>query len=143
MKNKSIQFINTLIKYETTQGNDAIKKYTHGECSSLVYYLQQFNNGKGERIHIFYNEDEDNYNPTLHFVYKLNNKYYDINGGFVSLEKLIAKCPLFNKFEELEISVEYASLEDIDLEDDEKDFINIMEIINKTKPNPNVNSNKL
>jgi len=133
MANKNLKFIDTLINTEKKDGIDSIKRYTHGECDNLVHYLKMLNNNKGERIRILYNEDEDYYNPTLHFVFKMNNIYYDINGAFTSIEALIEKCPLFDikLFEELDIYSEEANPEWLDIEFDSKEYKDILNIIKK------------
>jgi hypothetical protein len=142
MKNKNLRFMKLLIATEKLEGVDSIKRYTHGECDNLVYYLKTLNDMEGERIRIFYNEDEEEYNPTLHFVYKINDIYYDINGGFTSIEKLIQKCPLFDndKFDDLEIYSEED--QPADLETDTPEYETIMNIIKKINKKSSLNSNK-
>jgi hypothetical protein len=68
--------------------NNVFDKYLNGHCEDLVNYLL-LNNEDGEKIKIkgiFQEFDEDQI--VIHYIYKLNDKYYDINGEFDTIEEL-------------------------------------------------------
>lgn len=74
-------------------------KYLNGECQSLVRYLYLLNNKEGTEIEIIgISEDitSDFDDKVFHYVYKYDNKYYDINGEFENIEDLIKESCLFD-----------------------------------------------
>lgn len=74
-------------------------KYLNGECQSLVRFLYLLNNREGTEIEITgISEDStsDFDDKVFHYVYKHNNKYYDINGEFESIDELIKESCLFD-----------------------------------------------
>lgn len=95
MEKNTLNFIDTLISLETKNlikdkiYNNVYDKYLNGHCEDLVCFLQNYNQD-GEKIEIIgICENEDFDETVTHYVYKLNDKYYDINGSFDSLKDLV------------------------------------------------------
>ena len=96
----------------------AFDKYLNGHCEDLVNYLL-LNNEEGEKIKIkgiFQEFDEDQI--VIHYIYKLNDKYYDINGEFDTIEDLtneIGYIDFIDKIEYIDINkpLEKQTLESI------------------------------
>ncbi len=107
------KFINKLIEVESENlkknkiYNNVFDKYLNGHCEDLVNYLL-LNNEDGEKIKIkgiFQEFDEDQI--VIHYIYKLNNKYYDINGEFDTIEDLtneIGYIDFIDKIEYIDIN---------------------------------------
>ena len=107
------KFINKLIEVESENlkknkiYNNVFDKYLNGHCEDLVNYLL-LNNEDGEKIKIkgiFQEFDEDQI--VIHYIYKLNDKYYDINGEFDTIEDLtneIGYIDFIDKIEYLDIN---------------------------------------
>ncbi len=118
------KFINKLIEVESENlkknkiYNNVFDKYLNGHCEDLVNYLL-LNNEDGEKIKIkgiFQEFDEDQI--VIHYIYKLNNKYYDINGEFDTIEDLtneIGYIDFIDKIEYIDINkpLEKQTLENI------------------------------
>jgi len=103
---------NYLSGYKTVQ-----EKYTNGYCQDLVFCFHKINSMNGENIRIC--ETKENNTDILHFVYRSNEgKFYDINGGFDTLEELVEKCSLFSNYTELSIQVDCLEINEDDFEDD-------------------------
>lgn len=106
-------FINKLIEVESENlkknkiYNNVFDKYLNGHCEDLVNYLL-LNNEDGEKIKIkgiFQEFDEDQI--VIHYIYKLNDKYYDINGEFDTIEDLtneIGYIDFIDKIEYIDIN---------------------------------------
>jgi len=94
---KNLKFIENLKKNglnEDDEYSSIIDKYTNGECEALVSYLYQINNNSGEEIEIHQNIDgEDLY----HYVFKINNKYYDINGKHNDIYSIMKNINYFDE----------------------------------------------
>ena len=107
------KFINKLIEVESENlkknkiYNNVFDKYLNGHCEDLVNYLL-LNNEDGEKIKIkgiFQEFDEDQI--VIHYIYKLNDKYYDINGEFDTIEDLtneIGYIDFIDKIEYIDIN---------------------------------------
>ena len=107
------KFINNLIEVESENlkknkiYNNVFDKYLNGHCEDLVNYLL-LNNEDGEKIKIkgiFQEFDEDQI--VIHYIYKLNDKYYDINGEFDTIEDLtneIGYIDFIDKIEYIDIN---------------------------------------
>ena len=118
------KFINKLIEVESENlkknkiYNNVFDKYLNGHCEDLVNYLL-LNNEDGEKIKIkgiFQEFDEDQI--VIHYIYKLNDKYYDINGEFDTIEELtneIGYIDFIDKIEYIDINkpLEKQTLENI------------------------------
>lgn len=118
------KFINKLIEVESENlkknkiYNNVFDKYLNGHCEDLVNYLL-LNNEDGEKIKIkgiFQEFDEDQI--VIHYIYKLNDKYYDINGEFDTIEDLtneIGYIDFIDKIEYIDINkpLEKQTLENI------------------------------
>lgn len=118
------KFINKLIEVESENlkknkiYNNVFDKYLNGHCEDLVNYLL-LNNEEGEKIKIkgiFQEFDEDQI--VIHYIYKLNDKYYDINGEFDTIEDLtneIGYIDFIDKIEYIDINkpLEKQTLENI------------------------------
>ena len=111
--NMTIKFIHKLIEVESENlkknkiYNNVFDKYLNGHCEDLVNYLL-LNNEDGEKIKIkgiFQEFDEDQI--VIHYIYKLNDKYYDINGEFDTIEDLtneIGYIDFIDKIEYIDIN---------------------------------------
>lgn len=93
MKEQTLNFIDKLIELESNKKdklyNNVYDKYLNGHCEDLVTFLRLYNDC-GEKIEIKAISENDDIDETvIHYVYKLNNEYYDINGCFDSLENLV------------------------------------------------------
>ena len=107
------KFINKLIEVESENlkknkiYNNVFDKYLNGHCEDLVNYLL-LNNEDGEKIKIkgiFQEFDEDQI--VIDYIYKLNDKYYDINGEFDTIEDLtneIGYIDFIDKIEYIDIN---------------------------------------
>ena len=107
------KFINKLIEVESENlkknkiYNNVFDKYLNWHCEDLVNYLL-LNNEDGEKIKIkgiFQEFDEDQI--VIHYIYKLNDKYYDINGEFDTIEDLtneIGYIDFIDKIEYIDIN---------------------------------------
>ena len=118
------KFINKLIEVESENlkknkiYNNVFDKYLNGHCEDLVNYLL-LNNEDGEKIKIkgiLQEFDEDQI--VIHYIYKLNDKYYDINGEFDTIEDLtneIGYIDFIDKIEYIDINkpLEKQTLENI------------------------------
>jgi hypothetical protein len=123
------KFINKLIEVESENlkknkiYNNVFDKYLNGHCEDLVNYLL-LNNEDGEKIKIkgiFQEFDEDQI--VIHYIYKLNDKYYDINGEFDTIED----------FEVLRVLVESLGTD--------KKWNEYIEFLDKNPTIRNINSN--
>lgn len=118
------KFINKLIEVESENlkknkiYNNVFDKYLNGHCENLVSYLL-LNNEDGEKIKIkgiCQEFDEDQI--VIHYIYKLNDKYYDINGEFDTIEDLtneIGYIDFIDKIEYIDMNkpLEKQTLENI------------------------------
>ena len=118
----TLGFIEALIEIEkknkNTLYNNVYDKYLNGRCEDLVNFLMVYNND-GEKIKIkgICQEGFEDLIVT-HYIYKLNGKYYDINGEFDSTQDLITEIGYFDFMTNTEIidintNIEEAKLEKI------------------------------
>ncbi len=122
--------IKKIIDFETKKGENANKKYLHGECDILVYYLKLLNNQKGERVRIFQEDPLDEWAGMLHFVYKSElGEYYDITGKYNTVNDLIEKSSLYSELGDITIYSEEVSINDLDISEEDKEFKDIEKII--------------
>ena len=125
------KFINKLIEVESENlkknkiYNNVFDKYLNGHCEDLVNYLL-LNNEDGEKIKIkgiFQEFDEDQI--VIHYIYKLNDKYYDINGEFDTIEDLTNEIGYIDFIDK--IDVKYGKYIRVNLQNIARDSIDIGE----------------
>lgn len=115
MNEKTLLFIENLIDIEKKElkdskiYNNVFDKYLNGCCEDLVSYLYNFNDSNGSKIEIKgINQDEFLVDRIVyHYVYKLDNKYYDINGEFDNIYDLVDEIGYIDfvqKTEEIDFS---------------------------------------
>jgi len=85
--------INNIIENETYEGFISIyDRFLNGDCESLSILLNEsYPNGKILKIRQI--NEEETYN---HYIYKLNNLFYDINGESSSIIELMGKIDFFD-----------------------------------------------
>lgn len=94
MEQQTLNFIDKLIELESNKKdklyNNVYDKYLNGHCEDLVTFLRLYNDC-GEKIelkNVTINENDEE-EISFHYIYKLNDKYFDINGSFNSLDSLV------------------------------------------------------
>ena len=118
----TLDFIEALIEIEKKNKNNLYNnvydKYLNGRCEDLVNFLLVHNND-GEKIKIK-GICQDGFEDliVIHYIYKLNGKYYDINGEFDTIEDLtneIGYIDFIDKIEYIDINkpLEKQTLENI------------------------------
>lgn len=91
---KNLKIVENELLENSKVYHSAKEKYLHGECETLVYFLFLVNNRQGSMVELKKKDDFSNQN-VFHYVFFFNDKYYDINGEFNSLNSLIKKSKLF------------------------------------------------
>ena len=101
------EFINALINIETINiknskiYNNVYDKYLNGHCEDLVDFLLHYcQDGKKIKIKGICQEfDVDEI--VYHYVFNLNDKYYDINGEFDNLDDLVNQIGYIDIIDEI------------------------------------------